>query len=272
MILKSKKINSRYGDNIFVRSWKPEKYDKVIIIVHGLGEHSGRYKIFEEFLKNHKVAIYALDLPGHGMSDGKKGDIKKFDRFLDYLEDVLIHVRKKNLETPITLFGHSLGGLICLSFLINRESKEIHSAIISSPWIKLGLEVPKYLIGIQKVLVNIIPSFRLSNRININDLTKDNDINYKYSKDQLVHDRISFRLYSEINKQIDLVKERANRIKIKTLLYHGSDDKIISSESVDILSLLINNNQKIIFDKAYHEPHNDLEKKEVFKKIIKFLN
>ena len=136
----------------------------------------------------------------------------------------------------------------------------------------MGLEVPKYLIGIQKVLVNIIPSFRLSNRININDLTKDNDINYKYSKDQLVHDRISFRLYSEINKQVELVKERANRIKIKTLLYHGSDDKIISSESVDILSLLINNNQKIIFDKAYHEPHNDLEKKEVFKKIIKFLN
>ena len=85
MILKSKKINSRYGDNIFVRSWKPEKYDKVIIIVHGLGEHSGRYNIFKEFLKNHKVAIYALDLPGHGMSDGKKGDIKKFDRFLDAL-------------------------------------------------------------------------------------------------------------------------------------------------------------------------------------------
>ena len=272
MILKSKKINSRYGDIIFVRSWKPEKYDKVIIIFHGLGEHSGRYNIFKEFLKNQKVAIYALDLPGHGMSDGRKGDIKKFDIFLDYIEDVLIHVRKKNLETPITLFGHSLGGLICLSFLINRESKEIYSAIISSPWIKLGLEVPKYLIGIQKVLVNIIPSFRLSNRININDLTKDNDINYKYSKDQLVHDRISFRLYSEINKQIELVKERANRIKIKILLYHGSDDKIISSESVDILSLLIDDNQKIIFDKVYHEPHNDLEKKEVFKKIIKFLN
>ena len=66
-----------------------------------------------------------------------------------------------------------------------------------------------------------MPSFRLSNRININDLTKDNDINFKYSKDQLVHDRISFRLYSEINKQIDLVKERANRIKIKTLLTMG---------------------------------------------------
>lgn len=272
MILKSKKINSRYGNNIFVRSWKPDKYDKVIIIVHGLGEHSGRYNIFKEFLKNKKVAIYALDLPGHGMSDGRKGDIKKFDKFLDYLEDVLIHIRKKNLENPIILFGHSLGGLICLSFLINRESKEIYSAIISSPWIKLGLEVPKYLIVIQKVLVNIIPGFRLSNRININYLTKDNEINYKYSKDQLVHDRISFRLYSEINKQIELVKERANRIKIKTLLYHGSDDKIISSESVDVLSLLIKNNEKIIFNRAYHEPHNDIEKKEVFKKIIKFLN
>ena len=109
MILKSKKINSRYGDNIFVRSWKPEKYDKVIIIVHGLGEHSGRYKIFKEFLKNHKVAIYALDLPGHGMSDGKKGDIKKFDRFLDNLEDVLIHVRKKILKLRLLYLAIALG-------------------------------------------------------------------------------------------------------------------------------------------------------------------
>ena len=268
----SKKITSRFGKKILVRSWTPNKSNHALLMVHGLGEHSGRYEVFSEYLKNERLRLYSFDLPGHGKSYGRKGHIKKFDEYLDTLEDVLIHVRKENLDIPIKLFGHSLGGLISLSFLINRESKEIDSAIISSPWIKLGLEVPKYLIGIQKVLVNIIPSFRLNNRININELTKDNEINSKYSNDQLVHDRISFRLYSEINKQIKLVKERANRIKIKTLLYHGSDDKIISSESIDILSLLIENNQKIIFNRVYHEPHNDLEKKEVFKKIIKFLN
>ena len=78
--------------------------------------------------------------------------------------------------------------------------------------------------------------FRLNNRINTNDLTKDNKINSKYINDQLVHDRISFKLYSEINNQINLVVERCDRIKLKVLLYHGTEDKIISCESIKILS------------------------------------
>tara|TARA_B100001057_G_scaffold148128_1_gene148055 strand:+ start:4987 stop:5805 length:819 start_codon:yes stop_codon:yes gene_type:complete len=268
----SRKITSRFGNKIFVRSWTPNKSNQALLMVHGLGEHSGRYEVFSKYLKNEKLSLYAFDLPGHGKTYGRKGHIKKFDEYLDSLEDVLIHIRKENLDIPIKLFGHSLGGLISLSFLINRESKEIDSAIISSPWIKLGLEVPKYLIEIQKVLVNIIPGFRLNNRINTNDLTKDNKINTKYINDQLVHDRISFKLYSEINNQINLVVERCDRIKLKVLLYHGTEDKIISCESIKILSSKIKNSNMVFFKEVYHEPHNDLEKKEVFKKIIKFLN
>ena len=81
-----------------------------------LGEHSGRYKIFKEFLKNQKFGVYALDLIGHGRSSGRRGDIKKFDRVFRYCRAELIYIRKKFLDTPIILFGHSLGGLICLSF------------------------------------------------------------------------------------------------------------------------------------------------------------
>ena len=75
------------------------------------------------------MSLYAFDLPGHGKSYGKRGHIKKFDEYLDCLEDVLMDVRKDHLDIPVKLFGHSLGGLISLSFLIDRESKEIDSAI-----------------------------------------------------------------------------------------------------------------------------------------------
>ena len=268
----SKKITSRFGKEIFVRRWIPNVCNQVILMVHGLGEHSGRYNIFSKYLKNEKVSLYAFDLPGHGKSYGKRGHIKKFDEYLDCLEDVLMDVRKDNLDIPVKLFGHSLGGLISLSFLIDRESKEIDSAIISSPWIKLAVKVPSYLANIQKVLVNILPGFRLNNRLKINDLTKDEDSNTNYKNDELVHDRISFKLYSEINNQIKSVIEKCCRIKIKILLYHGTEDKIISCESVKILSSKIKNSNTILFKGVYHEPHNDLEKENVFVKIIQFIN
>ncbi len=268
----SNKITSRFGKKIFVRSWTSNKCDQILLMVHGLGEHSGRYEIFSEYLKNENLSLYAFDLPGHGKSYGKRGHIKIFDEYLDCLEDVLMQIRKENLDTPIKLFGHSLGGLISLSFLINRESKEIDSAIISSPWIKLAVSVPNYLINIQKVLVNIFPSLRLNNRLDVNDLTKDIESNRSYINDKLVHDRISFKLYSEINNQIKLVVERCNRIKLKLLLYHGTDDKIISSESVKILNSKIKDSKMILHNGVYHEPHNDIEKEKVFMKIIEFIN
>ena len=89
----------------------------------------GRYKEFAKFFIKNGIGVYALDLQGHGKSEGKRGHIKSFEEYLDSVESSLIFIRKKFLDTPIILFGHSLGGLIGLNFLIERESKEIESAI-----------------------------------------------------------------------------------------------------------------------------------------------
>ena len=110
------------------------------------------FQISAKFFIKKGIGVYALDLQGHGKSEGKRGHIKSFEEYLDSVESSLIFIRKKFLETPIILFGHSLGGLIGLNFLIERESKEIESAVISSPWIETAIKVPEYLILLQKVL------------------------------------------------------------------------------------------------------------------------
>ena len=262
----------KHGNKIFIRSCLPKlKAKKCILIIHGLGEYSGRYKDFSLNLIKKNIGIYSFDLPGHGKSYGKKGHIQKFSEFLNATEQALIHIRRNHLNCPIILFGHSLGGLIALNFLIDRESREIESAIISSPWIKLAIEVPKYLLNIQKVFKNIFPSLTLNNRINPSDLSKDHKIINEYVNDRQVHDRISLKLYSEVMDSIKVVNEKSNKIKIKTLIYHGKNDRLISHHGSEEISKKINNSELNIFNNVYHEPHNDIEKDLVFNKIYKFL-
>ena len=169
------------------------------------------------------------------------------------------------------MFGHSLGGLIGLNFLIERESKEIESAVISSPWIETAIKVPEYLILLQKVLKRIFPSLRLNNRLTSSHLSKNKDIVSKYDEDELVHNKISLNLYSEVMKTIDNVKEKASRIKARTLLYHGMSDKIISSNGTIGISKLLKTHKLKLYDNVYHEPHNDLEKEEIYQDIIEFI-
>ena len=265
-------INSKSGKKIFIRSWIPKgKIKKNILVIHGLGEHSGRYKKFAEEFNKKNVGVFSFDLVGHGKSYGIKGHISKFQEFIELTENALIYVRKSYLDIPIVLFGHSLGGLIALWFLIQRESKEIDCSIISSPWIRTAVEIPKILLHIQAIFKHIFPRMRLHNRLITKHLSKNKRIVDEYEKDKLVHSNISLGLYSEIIKTIEKVIEISDKIKIDTFLYHGKDDKIISYEGTEGLSKKINNSEFILYNKVFHEPHNDLERKEVFNKIFEFI-
>ena len=265
-------IKKSRAHDLLIRSWIPSKsQNKNILIVHGLGEHSGRYEDLANFLVKKKFGVFAVDLIGHGRSSGRRGHIKSFEEYLDTVELSLIYIRKKFLDIPIILFGHSLGGLISLKFLIDRESKEIDRSIISSPWIETKVKIPGFLLIIHKIFKNIFPSMQLHNNLITSHLSKDKDIVKKYEQDKLVHDRISLNLFSEILKTINEVLEKSSRIKNDILIYHGKDDMIISYEGSKKISNKIMNCKWILFENTYHEPHNDLEKSYVFKEIINFI-
>ena len=258
---------------IYIREWIPkEKVKKNLFIIHGLGEHSGRYEDLAKILTQEGIGVFSIDLIGHGKSSGRKGHIKSFEDFINAVETGVIYVRKKFLDTPIILFGHSLGGLISLKFMIDRESKEIERSIISSPWIETALEIPNHLLFIHKIFQKIIPGLQLSNNLITSHLSKDKKIVEKYENDILVHDKISLNLFSEIIKTIDDVIDRSSRIKIKILIYHGKNDKIISHKGTEKVASLIPNNKFILFKDIFHEPHNDNEKDLVFKELIEFIN
>ena len=258
--------------NIFLRSW-PSNNDPIynIIIIHGLGEHSGRYKEFASFFIKKNIGVFSFDLIGHGKSDGLKGHISNIKDFTDSIEEVLIQVRKRFINTPIIIFGHSLGGCLALNYLIERKSKEISLAIISSAWIETEIQIPKYLLIIQRVIHTLFPKVRLSNRLDTKDLSKDIKIIDKYKNDPLVHDRISLNLLSEINKTIEKIKNKDYNIEIPVLIIHGKKDKIISYKGSELINKKIKDSKLKLYDNVYHEPHNDNEKKEILEYYYDFI-
>ena len=258
--------------NIFIRSW-PSNNDPTynIIIIHGLGEHSGRYKEFANFFIKKNIGVFSFDLIGHGKSDGLKGHISNMKDFTDSIEEVLIEVRKRFINTPIIIFGHSLGGCLALNYLIERKSKEISLAIISSAWIETEIQIPKYLLIIQRVMHTLFPKVRLSNRLDTKDLSKDIKIVDKYKNDPLVHDRISLNLLSEINKTIKKIKNKDYNIEIPVLIIHGKKDKIISYKGSELINKKIKNSKLKLYDNVYHEPHNDNERKEILEYYYDFI-
>ena len=258
--------------NIFIRSW-PSNNDPTynIIIIHGLGEHSGRYKEFASFFIKKNIGVFSFDLIGHGKSDGLKGHISNIKDFTDSIEEVLIEVRKRFINTPIIMFGHSLGGCLALDYLIERKSKEISLAIISSAWIETKIQIPKYLLIIQRVIHTLFPKVRLSNRLDTKDLSKDIKIIDKYKNDSLVHDRISLNLLSEINKTIEKIKNKDYNIEIPVLIIHGKKDKIISYKGSELINKKIKDSKLKLYDNVYHEPHNDNEKKEILEYYYDFI-
>lgn len=258
--------------NIFLRSW-PSNNDPTynIIIIHGLGEHSGRYKEFASFFMKKNIGVFSFDLIGHGKSDGLKGHISNIKDFTDSIEDVLIEVRRRYINTPIILFGHSLGGCLALNYLIERKSKEISLAIISSAWIETKIQIPKYLVIIQRVMHTLFPKVRISNRLDAKDLSKDIKIVDKYKNDPLVHDRISLNLLSEINKTIKKIKNKNYNIEIPVLIIHGKKDKIISYKGSELIHKKIKNSKLKLYDNVYHEPHNDNERKEILEYYYDFI-
>ena len=253
-------------------SWLPNKKIKVAIgIIHGLGEHSSRYDDFAEYFCKKGYGVYSIDLRGHGKSEGKRGHVNNFKKLIDDSEEMFINIRKENLNVPMVMFGHSLGGCIALNYLCENQSKEIDLAIISSPWLKTVLEPPKFIIYIQKILVGLFPSFTLNNRLDPYHLSKNTNKVKKYIKDPLVHNRISLKMFSEVNKAIDKIENESTKINIPVLLLHGKKDNIISFKGTKKISKKINNSKLILYEGLYHEPHNDLEKNQILDNYTSFI-
>lgn len=236
-----------------------------VFIVHGLGEHIGRYERIEKILVENGYMVEGVDLIGHGRSSGKRGDIPNFEILFEIFDEAV----KFNKVEPVFLLGHSLGGLIGYRYLQEREGL-FKKAVISSGVFYINLdELPKGLINLAKFLYKIYPKFTMSNRINPEDLSRNEEEVKKYVLDPLVHNRISVRLFFEIYKNSKLALEKGT--KTPTLILYGKYDNVVPPISAKLLYDSIKGEKIIKEYPMKHELFNDPEGDLVINDILDFL-
>jgi alpha-beta hydrolase superfamily lysophospholipase len=248
-----------------------ENTKAVIILVHGHGEHVQRYLNWAALFKQEGIAFLGVDLPGHGRSDGTRGDIKSYN-LLGEMIDILIKSCNQTFPgCPVYIYGHSLGGGIVLDYLLRRNPK-VKGAIVTSPYLRLAFEPSRIKLFIASVMKYILPGLIQPTGLNADHLSHDKIVVEKYKTDPLVHGEISVRLFSESVNAANYSLTHASELKVPTLILHGSDDLILSVEGSREFAGKTDMVELKIWDGGYHELHNEPFKDEVFKYILNWIN
>jgi len=267
------KFKTFNGLRLFSQSWQPEDRSRAVVcLVHGMGEHSGRYAHVADALTQAGYVLFAFDIRGHGKSSGPRGHTPSYEALLQDISSLLEVANKQFPQLPFFLCGHSLGGNLVLNYVLRRQS-HLKGVIATDPWLRLAFEPPRFKIILAQITNYIWPSFSQKNGLDTKVLSRDSEVVHAYENDPLVHDHISSRMFIGIYQSGYWALEHASEFPIPLLIMHGGEDKIISVKASHEFA---NTKTKYctlkIWDGLYHEIHNEPEKEEVFKFLIGWLD
>ena len=243
----------------------------VILLVHGFGEHAGRYGDWAAKFNEKGVSMRAFDLPGHGLSEGRRGVMPPFDVLYDTIDTILKDIAAELPGVPQFIYGHSLGGGIVLDYLIRRKP-HLAGAIATSPWIRLAYEPPKFKQIIASVASKIVPGLTQPSGLKTEDLSRDPLVVESYRKDPLVHGIISAGIFGSITSAAKEILSRASEITLPLLLVHGRNDLITSAAATMEVAAAAPGATLKLWDGGYHELHNDLLREDHFEFIIEWID
>ncbi len=263
------------GDNLAVQDWPLEPGQPlrgVVIIVHGLGEHAGRYDHVARRLNHWGFAVRSYDQYGHGESGGPHGGLTSDDRLLDDLADIVDSTRLRMKKgSPLILLGHSMGGVVTGLF-VARAVREVDALILSSPALDPGLNAFQKLL--LATLPKIAPNLRIGNGLDVMKISHDPAVVDDYKKDRLIHDRVSARLALFIATAGAATLAAAPRWKLPTLLMYAGADALVNPQGSRRFSELAPATvvTSRCFDALYHEIFNELEAEPVFAELKVWLD
>jgi alpha-beta hydrolase superfamily lysophospholipase len=251
--------------------FEAEKNNAVIILIHGMGEHLGRYSALAKQFNQYNYAVCAYDQYGHGLSDGKRGDLPSLSFMYDTLDIFLDKVKSDFPKVPVILYGHSMGGNVLANFLIRKQPK-VNAAILSSPWFKLPTKPPVLKLMLAKIMNYIYPSYLDRTNLDALSISRDHEVVKNYLSDPLVHAHITPRFFLRMNEAANYALDHADKISVPFLIFNGTNDALTCVQG----SLLFANSNKRLgtlklYEGGFHELHNDDAKYQLFDDILDWL-
>ncbi|WP_281223283.1 alpha/beta hydrolase [Photobacterium sanguinicancri] len=267
-------FTSLSGKQIYTQSWQPEgnRPHAIVIVVHGLGEHSGRYQNLIQTLLPHNITVYGLDHTGHGKSEGKRVYIDKFDEFIDTLDSYVDQVKETRPDCPLFLIGHSMGGLITSTYLLQHQNK-VNGAVLSAPAIQPPAQISPLLIKLGKYIAAIAPALPAV-ALDIKGISRDPSVIERYLQDPLVHSgNVTAGLSRQIQLAMDNMAQNAHLINLPLLILQGTEDRLVNPRGANFLVNAVSSTDKTLkqYDGLYHELFNEPEKEHVLKDLSEWL-
>lgn len=263
------------GVHLFRRSWTGDDPERLLLLVHGFAEHSGRYEHVGRWFAERGAVVHAYDHRGHGRSHGPRNDVRSFDDYLDDLGSLLEIVQREHPGLPLTLVGHSMGGLISTAFVRERKP-EIHSLVTSGP----ALELAETLRGgrgrLLRALALLAPGLRIPAGLPAAALSRDPEVVRRYEEDPLVDTRLTPRLATAMMRAIARTAGGGYGVEVPVLMLHGGDDPLCpASGSESFFASLPPDsappNEIRIYPGLRHEIFNEPEQESIFEDVLGWL-
>jgi alpha-beta hydrolase superfamily lysophospholipase len=260
------------GVSLYGKSWTPDNPVRaVIIMIHGIGEHSGCYAQWAEKFVNKSYGFFAFDLRGHGRSSGKRGHASIKDMESD-LKWVIKTVRRKYPKIPVILYGHSMGGQIALSYAIDKRVK-VQGIVASSPWLRLAHPPSAFIIRLAKQASRIFPGVTVSTGIKREELFFEGVVQKSTKTDPLLHKKISLKLFTDLWQNSERILCSKHKLNVSLLLMHGKSDPLTSCQATNTFAQ--NSGKHTEFKQwngMYHDLHEDVNNEIVFQYVEKWIS
>jgi alpha-beta hydrolase superfamily lysophospholipase len=268
------------GERLLLQAWlpvgpvpaAPPAAPPVIAVVHGYGDHGGRYTWLGEDMAARGFAVYAYDLRGHGQSSGRRGQVGRFDDYLDDTAVFLDEVRRQQPGAPLFLLGHSLGGLICARFAEER-APDVAGLILSSPFLQVADPVPPAKVVAAKAMAKVWPNKDIGNTVRAAQLSHDQGVVDAYVTDPLVHHVAPARWAVALLAAQEAAMADAARISLPLLVLYGTEDQVVDVAFIEALYDRVASQDKTIgrYEGYYHECFNETGREQVYQDLAAWL-
>jgi len=259
------------GVTLFRREWVPEQPRVAVVLIHGLGEHSGRYQHVADTMTAAGIAVFSMDLRGHGKTEGIRGYAPSYEAILKDIDALVAHAREVVPGKPVFLYGHSMGGSLGLYYGFTRPGK-LNGYIITAPGLKTAKPVPPAKLFAANLLSKLAPRLTMNNDLELTGLSRDTTVVDIYKSDPLVHPLISARLGAELIGTGEWMLAHASEFKEPLLLMQGTGDRLVSPPATaEFASKVAGETLFKTYDGWYHELHNEPDKEQVIKVMVDWI-
>jgi alpha-beta hydrolase superfamily lysophospholipase len=256
---------------MYAQSWEPDgDVAGVVGVIHGQGDHSGRYARVAASLGAAGYATVTFDHRGHGKSQGARGHIPSYEAFMDDAGWLMDEAARRFPGRPRFLYGQSMGGNIALNYAL-RCRPQIAGVIATSPWLRLAFAPPAWKVALGRAMDRLAPAFVQASGLDVTAISRNPAEARAYADDPLNHDRISARLFTACYTAGLWALEHAAEFPLPLLLMHGTADRITSAEASREFAAKAPNCTFKLWEGAFHEVHNEPERDELLATITQWL-